>query len=106
MLRPGAFQPGRRTSTHPPGARARLPPVPPYRVPTRPCILGTAPWISCLPPSSPGSSIPSMVRSTRSEEHTSQLQSHLNLLCPLLLEKKKSPTRSCSSASFLLDLYT
>src|SRR5260370_7154705 len=25
----------------------------------------------------------------RSEEHTSQLQSHLNLLCPLLLEKKK-----------------
>src|SRR5260370_13391094 len=25
----------------------------------------------------------------RSEEHTSELQSHLNLLCPLLLEKKK-----------------
>src|SRR5260370_7901079 len=24
----------------------------------------------------------------RSEEHTSELQSHLNLLCPLLLEKK------------------
>src|SRR5260370_27077219 len=25
----------------------------------------------------------------RSEEHTSELQSHLNLVCPLLLEKKK-----------------
>src|SRR5260370_11822679 len=25
----------------------------------------------------------------RSEEHTSELQSHLNLVCPLLLQKKK-----------------
>src|SRR5260370_6082372 len=28
-------------------------------------------------------------RSWRSEEHTSELQSHLNLVCRLLLEKKK-----------------
>src|SRR5260370_19250861 len=28
-------------------------------------------------------------RATRSEEHTSELQSHLNLVCRLLLEKKK-----------------
>src|SRR5260370_14951949 len=28
-------------------------------------------------------------RSPRSEEHTSELQSHLNLVCRLLLEKKK-----------------
>src|SRR5260370_8753065 len=28
-------------------------------------------------------------RSQRSEEHTSELQSHLNLVCRLLLEKKK-----------------
>src|SRR5260370_13433223 len=28
-------------------------------------------------------------RRTRSEEHTSELQSHLNLVCRLLLEKKK-----------------
>src|SRR5260370_41114082 len=27
----------------------------------------------------------------RSEEHTSELQSHLNLVCRLLLEKKKGP---------------
>src|SRR5260370_29587944 len=34
----------------------------------------------------------------RSEEHTSELQSHLNLVCRLLLEKKKkySITQSCS----------
>src|SRR5260370_12882833 len=29
---------------------------------------------------------------SRSEEHTSELQSHLNLVCRLLLEKKKKPT--------------
>src|SRR5260370_4823869 len=30
----------------------------------------------------------------RSEEHTSELQSHLNLVCPLLLEKKKKNGKS------------
>src|SRR2546426_7781037 len=30
-------------------------------------------------------------RSDRSEEHTSELQSPCNLVCPLLLEKKKKP---------------
>src|SRR5260370_9650806 len=29
-------------------------------------------------------------RTSRSEEHTSELQSHLNLVCRLLLEKKKN----------------
>src|SRR2546429_1399087 len=32
---------------------------------------------------------PSRWRSTRSEEHTSELQSRLHLVCRLLLEKKK-----------------
>src|SRR5260370_32821360 len=31
----------------------------------------------------------------RSEEHTSELQSHLNLVCRLLLEKKKSRSENC-----------
>src|SRR5260370_22236188 len=31
--------------------------------------------------------------SERSEEHTSELQSHLNLVCRLLLEKKKHPSQ-------------
>src|SRR5260370_6834966 len=44
---------------------------------------------------------------SRSEEHTSELQSHLNLVCRLLLEKKKKavtpgprsePARSCPHA--------
>src|SRR4051794_41445587 len=30
----------------------------------------------------------------RSEEHTSELQSHVNLVCRLLLEKKKTQTTS------------
>src|SRR5207237_3888826 len=33
------------------------------------------------------------VGKVRSEEHTSELQSHLNLVCRLLLEKKKNNTR-------------
>src|SRR2546429_2260285 len=32
-------------------------------------------------------------KSTRSEEHTSELQSRLHLVCRLLLEKKKKDTR-------------
>src|SRR4029434_5599292 len=31
----------------------------------------------------------------RSEEHTSELQSHLNLVCRLLLEKKKTKAHVC-----------
>src|SRR5690242_20979551 len=30
----------------------------------------------------------------RSEEHTSELQSHVNLVCRLLLEKKKKPNNN------------
>src|SRR5260370_6422678 len=35
----------------------------------------------------------SIVNISRSEEHTSELQSHLNLVCRLLLEKKKKTTQ-------------
>src|SRR5260370_10126812 len=46
---------------------------------------------------------------SRSEEHTSELQSHLNLVCRLLLEKKKTnissnaqrPTTSAATAPTL-----
>src|SRR5260370_8099881 len=59
------------------------------------------------PPAPPGSGVPPAFPSrappalagpgarkspeTRSEEHTSELQSHLNLVCRLLLEKKNHP---------------
>src|SRR2546427_9642363 len=35
------------------------------------------------------------VAEDRSEEHTSELQSQSNLVCRLLLEKKKSPAQGC-----------
>src|SRR5260370_9096279 len=35
---------------------------------------------------------PAAMGADRSEEHTSELQSHLNLACRLLLEKKKTVT--------------
>src|SRR5260370_8611715 len=37
----------------------------------------------------------------RSEEHTSELQSHLNLVCRLLLEKKKKATQQHSKLSHM-----
>src|SRR5260370_21734227 len=42
----------------------------------------------------PSRSLDRVVRSQRlrSEEHTSELQSHLNIVCRLLLEKKKTRT--------------
>src|SRR5207237_10426601 len=51
----------------------------------------------------PEMKIPSMTRSTparsRSEEHTSELQSHLNLVCRLLLEKKSMPQSEYESTN-------
>src|SRR5438270_5262351 len=38
-------------------------------------------------------------RSPRSEEHTSELQSQSNLVCRLLLEKKKTPRNPCNKPS-------
>src|SRR5688572_31106576 len=35
------------------------------------------------------------VEERRSEEHTSELQSQSNLVCRLLLEKKKTKTKTC-----------
>src|SRR5260370_16466224 len=44
----------------------------------RPTSATARPWPDCWPSTG------------RSEEHTSELQSHLNLVCRLLLEKKKN----------------
>src|SRR5690349_23808661 len=46
---------------------------------------GTAPWPTALP----SASSPCCRRRIRSEEHTSELQSRRELVCRLLLEKKK-----------------
>src|SRR2546422_2302043 len=44
---------------------------------------------STILPSSPDASLPTVRIQERSEEHTSELQSRLHLVCRLLLEKKK-----------------
>src|SRR2546430_12824200 len=44
------------------------------------------------PPATPPGTPPVMPVESRSEEHTSELQSQSNLVCRLLLEKKKKPT--------------
>src|SRR5437773_9671264 len=47
------------------------------------------------------------VMTKRSEEHTSELQSHHDLVCRLLLEKKKKPRQSDESDSIaILSLLT
>src|SRR5690348_17639026 len=52
--------------------------------------------LSFIPPK------PSILQS-RSEEHTSELQSPVHLVCRLLLEKKKKSTLSCYTTIPLLD---
>src|SRR5690242_21422971 len=42
-------------------------------------------------------------RAGRSEEHTSELQSHVNLVCRLLLEKKKKNTTQTPTTHQTLD---
>src|SRR5437016_9489145 len=47
------------------------------------------------PPPAPGDDLPALGRPRlRSEEHTSELQSLTNLVCRLLLEKKKTNSES------------
>src|SRR5256885_8237913 len=46
---------------------------------------------SCSPAPTTAPSIQRSTRWRRSEEHTSELQSPCNLVCRLLLEKKKTP---------------
>src|SRR2546430_11564320 len=65
----------RSKAGEPPATLAKLKLVPGFRSRTRLCALAA---LAC-------SRVP-----TRSEEHTSELQSQSNLVCRLLLEKKKN----------------
>src|SRR5260370_25555744 len=62
-------------------SRRRTPPRPSF-VPAPSAIRGSATSLRA-----------STARRHRSEEHTSELQSHLNLVCRLLLEKKNTKHR-------------
>src|SRR5260370_28686425 len=60
----------------------------------------------CPCPASPArlaAAKPSAESQDRSEEHTSELQSHLNLVCRLLLEKKKKKETTASARSRATD---
>src|SRR5256885_13029039 len=56
-----------------------------------------SPWFSCSAIRTPSVSPPLPISSSRSEEHTSELQSPCNLVCRLLLEKKKRMLRSLAT---------
>src|SRR5437870_8695085 len=63
--------------------------------------IGTSiPTASTTPPSAS----PSASRRTRSEEHTSELQSRGHLVCRLLLEKKKTRCLLIHRSTLLLQL--
>src|SRR2546422_2696385 len=51
-----------------------------------------------LEPALPGAHLREPASPRRSEEHTSELQSRLHLVCRLLLEKKKKTTRKAVCA--------
>src|SRR5580698_1264928 len=61
---------------------------PAWRAASMPCKISSCPATGCANPPPP---VP--IGCTRSEEHTSELQSHVNLVCRLLLEKKKQRTQ-------------
>src|SRR5438270_10451199 len=64
------------------------------------CSYTTAPSNSSA--SSPSRSSTAFARCVRSEEHTSELQSQSNLVCRLLLEKKKLVAVACWHSGTLL----
>src|SRR5260370_16860386 len=70
-------------------------PIPTSSAPPPPANPGLPTAEPVTPPEAPatpsgGSGSTSQPPAERSEEHTSELQSHLNLVCRLLLEKKNN----------------
>src|SRR2546421_9715046 len=78
------------------GARSRVRPPAPSADRRRRCVrparefVWSMNWDSCEEPKNSFSAA-----TTRSEEHTSELQSRSDLVCRLLLEKKKRTHRTC-----------
>src|SRR5436190_2762888 len=61
-------------------------------------VLGM-PCAASMPTSKPGRPRDRLSNMYRSEEHTSELQSHSDLVCRLLLEKKKKKIRKYTAAT-------
>src|SRR2546427_1537638 len=84
LVKPTHPSPLRGSSSTPVSHTSPAPPTcTPARAPSSSPAAGPAP-----PPARPGPTAAARRRS-RSEEHTSELQSQSNLVCRLLLEKKK-----------------
>src|SRR5256885_3346107 len=64
-------------------------PSPESRVPAHDCLLARATSRPAIRPKTVTRGRPCSAKPPRSEEHTSELQSPCNLVCRLLLEKKK-----------------
>src|SRR5437588_5060158 len=56
--------------------------------------------VQAYPQEAPPSSTPTLQRDERSEEHTSELQSHSDLVCRLLLEKKKNENNKTNTQTY------
>src|SRR2546426_3723893 len=69
------------------------------------CFIRAA-WVTCATPSAilPSTAI-TLAAPGRSEEHTSELQSPCNLVCRLLLEKKKQNRSRYDLYPFLTHCY-
>src|SRR2546422_1760862 len=67
-------------------------PVPPFVWPDPRVLGGSHAYTSAVP-------YDSVISEVRSEEHTSELQSRLHLVCRLLLEKKKKRKRQSTTSS-------
>src|SRR2546427_8819040 len=94
------------------GAKRRPNPPPRYMVLTF-TLPGTTPatWAR-MPCAGPWDCVPAQISTSpsrtqaRSEEHTSELQSQSNLVCRLLLEKKKTKQELCVHRSMLSHIYS
>src|SRR5438132_8768130 len=62
-------------------------------------VVRALPGVAAPRPAAPAENAAVGYRRRRSEEHTSELQSHSDLVCRLLLEKKKSKKNGKSTAA-------
>src|SRR5689334_24007555 len=78
----------------------------------RPTTARSSPcWSGCEPRNTPATCSPSETRTahspaSRSEEHTSELQSQFHLVCRLLLEKKKKKNIKHSDITLIMLIHT
>src|SRR5256885_11202154 len=73
------------------------------------CVTSVSNWALRIYSRAVCRKLPMRCTSTRSEEHTSELQSPCNLVCRLLLEKKKNEqttTAESHNDTYNLDAYT